>query len=475
MSTNENADHKSHSNDPAVFKTRAFIINTNPWYSAVSAYSFELAQFMARTQKHFIFFSPRHSPLGDRIQKAALPFAGFELRARPTLFSLLVFALDFLRFLLLWLKLKPQYIFVFEGREHTLAGLSRLVLFPLLRYTKIVRIRGQAKKVTNNFFSRFSYRYLSQSVVFCASVVQKRMAVHVTNAQVQLFCTDPPPPLPALNHHSFPLPPLDFSLPVFAIVGRFDPVKGHRELFEELARTNPADNKVTLQVLCIGEQRNLCINDLLFSINQAWSAWGPVQVHKESHAHGESALIHAAEGKMRVFLYEGYLATLPQLLTKVHAGIIPSLDSEVICRVAVEFLQAGVPVLCAEVGALPEVAAQVQFFCQTGMREIQGTHTNPQNSLGQGRRGRVSDVYTRCTQVSDDEPNDARPHFQDWYKAPIEVVAPGQWATAIARATATALSPDFHVVRALAKEAGIGCFGSHHYQTFFREKNNGPQ
>ena len=46
-------------------------------------------------------------------------------------------------------------------------------------------------------------------------------------------------------------------------------------------------------------------------------------------------------------------------------------------------------------------------------------NTNPQNSLGQGRRGRVSDVYMRRTQVSDEEPNDARPNFQDWYKTDL--------------------------------------------------------
>ena len=43
--------------------------------------------------------------------------------------------------------------------------------------------------------------------------------------------------------------------------------------------------------------------------------------------------------------------------------------------------------------------------------------TNPQNLAGQGRRGRVSDVYMRRTQVSDEEPNDARSNFQDWYEA----------------------------------------------------------
>ena len=43
------------------------------------------------------------------------------------------------------------------------------------------------------------------------------------------------------------------------------------------------------------------------------------------------------------------------------------------------------------------------------------SNTNPQNAAGQGRRGRVSDVYMRRTQVSDEEPNDARTHFQGWY------------------------------------------------------------
>ena len=47
---------------------------------------------------------------------------------------------------------------------------------------------------------------------------------------------------------------------------------------------------------------------------------------------------------------------------------------------------------------------------------FKNSHTNPQNSAGQGGRGRVSDVYMRHTQVSDDEPNEARPHFQDWYQ-----------------------------------------------------------
>ena len=57
------------------------------------------------------------------------------------------------------------------------------------------------------------------------------------------------------------------------------------------------------------------------------------------------------------------------------------------------------------------------YFFRNNLR-VATPHTNPQNAAGQGRRGRVSDVYTRRTQVSDEEPNDDRTHFQDWYKVP---------------------------------------------------------
>ena len=39
----------------------------------------------------------------------------------------------------------------------------------------------------------------------------------------------------------------------------------------------------------------------------------------------------------------------------VSFRVIPSLDSEVICRVGVEFLQSSIPVLHSDAGALSEV------------------------------------------------------------------------------------------------------------------------
>jgi len=49
-------------------------------------------------------------------------------------------------------------------------------------------------------------------------------------------------------------------------------------------------------------------------------------------------------------------------MQNVHFGIISSLDSEVVCRVGVEFLQSGVPCLYSDAGALPEVFSDFPEF-----------------------------------------------------------------------------------------------------------------
>ena len=57
-----------------------------------------------------------------------------------------------------------------------------------------------------------------------------------------------------------------------------------------------------------------------------------------------------------------------------------------------------------------------------GCRVELGSNTNPQNSVRRGRRGGASDVYMKHTQVSDDESNEARPNFQDWYDSALSKV-----------------------------------------------------
>ena len=55
-----------------------------------------------------------------------------------------------------------------------------------------------------------------------------------------------------------------------------------------------------------------------------------------------------------VYLY-GYREDVLEIMRHTDIGVVSSVDSEVICRVAVEFFSVGTPVVAFPTGALPEI------------------------------------------------------------------------------------------------------------------------
>jgi glycosyltransferase involved in cell wall biosynthesis len=117
------------------------------------------------------------------------------------------------------------------------------------------------------------------------------------------------------------------------VVGRLDPIKGHRSFFKvfgEMLKIWPQD-KPAPWLEIIGQPANISIETL------------------RSFAQEN----HLREGHDWALCAER-VADLPQRLRATHLGIVPSLGSEVICRVAEEFLLSGCPIFVSEVGSLPE-------------------------------------------------------------------------------------------------------------------------
>jgi glycosyltransferase involved in cell wall biosynthesis len=57
------------------------------------------------------------------------------------------------------------------------------------------------------------------------------------------------------------------------------------------------------------------------------------------------------------------------LLSSTTLGVVPSLGSEIICRVAEEFLLCGTPVAVSAAGSLPEVLFDGAGFCFDGLSQ----------------------------------------------------------------------------------------------------------
>lgn len=119
--------------------------------------------------------------------------------------------------------------------------------------------------------------------------------------------------------------------PELLVLGRLDPVKGHAALLNLMARV--------------------------------WSGWSEAQ-RPLLHVVGEPANVSEldlrrliAEKKVEsdVRLTVERVADVAGLMSRATLGLVPSLGSEIICRVAEEFLLCGTPVVVSGVGSLNEI------------------------------------------------------------------------------------------------------------------------
>ncbi len=114
---------------------------------------------------------------------------------------------------------------------------------------------------------------------------------------------------------------------VFGIIGRFSPVKGHTYFFEAARRV--------LQVF----------PDAWFVV----AGW-------EAQLNGEDMMeMAAAAGIIERIRFTGRQNDVRDLIASVDAGVIASVGSETVCRIAMEYMSMGVPVVASDTNVIPEV------------------------------------------------------------------------------------------------------------------------
>lgn len=128
--------------------------------------------------------------------------------------------------------------------------------------------------------------------------------------------------------------------PEVLIFGRFDPVKGHKvfmEIFHNMLALWPSDLPRPL-LRVVGLPANLS------------------KAHLEAFA-TESGLRQGED----IEITADRIEDTPALLQSSTLGVVSSLGSEIICRVAEEFLAMGTPVFVSGVGSLDEVLISSQM------------------------------------------------------------------------------------------------------------------
>lgn len=211
------------------------------------------------------------------------------------------------------------------------------IVFNLLRMRKpelvYIRTRGEARPPKYHFLNDFFYgKRTCDGIIAVGNLVKQWIRqLNIDDQNIQTIYYGDSAPMSSLENDSAS-PAKRLQIPedrlVMALLGRTQHVKGHLSLLKAITRFPTIDFQILFLVKDLEEYP-----DELRTIEQ---------------------FIEDHHLKTHVTIL-GFQENLPEVLTCVDIGLIPSLSSEVNCRVAVEFYSQGIPIIAFPTGSLPEV------------------------------------------------------------------------------------------------------------------------
>ncbi|MGA0189340.1 MAG: glycosyltransferase family 4 protein [bacterium] len=225
---------------------------------------------------------------------------------------------------------------------HRSEGFPLLVLLrQRLKSFALIRTRGTTRPLRDHWLNRKLHEDWIESVIVPAQVIasQLRQVLNLPSERLQvIYYPVNPSSIDSQGESEAQQSRLEcldrLGIPrhcrVIGIVGRIRPVKGQRILLKSFATLRKRFPGIVLLML-------------YRDTNETEAEWqGLLQDLVESNL------------QQSVYLY-GYREDVLEIMRHTDIGVVSSVDSEVICRVAVEFFSVGTPVVAFPTGALPEI------------------------------------------------------------------------------------------------------------------------
>jgi len=290
---------------------------SNRWNSAITEYALSSASAINQHQGWNSIFTPlSNSPAEQRAHQIGLRLETVESFSLLNLGSLQKIAAE----------IKPDVILVYGGPESFCARF-------LARHAKKIRFLGYAPEGG-------SYKPID--------ILRYKLDTHIDHwlcpslkmtTQFSKLTRKPTTPIMLgidSERFSFVNPNTDPSIdrPEVVVFGRLDPVKGHEYAVTLMKKiiTSWREQTPPPCLHIVGCEENIKIQDIKSYTSNAGLEFGA-----------------------DVKLTTGRIENVSEVMSQAVVGLVPSLDSEIICRVAQEFLMCGTPVVVSGVGSLDEV------------------------------------------------------------------------------------------------------------------------
>lgn len=209
--------------------------------------------------------------------------------------------------------------------------------FIFRRKYKLIRVRGDVRPPKTDIFSKFTHNTACNHIITSADFIRTFFIEKLkTNANYidtiyggvnrSVFYKDYKKRINVRQHYNFKDD--DF---VVSVVGRFDPVKGHNVFLKACSRAYKNGLK-ELKIMLAGFPENIKLDEMQKMVED--------------------------NGLNDITIITGKVDDITGIMNASDLGVISSLGSEAVCRVAMEFMACGVPVISSNAGVLPEMLPQ---------------------------------------------------------------------------------------------------------------------
>ena len=216
-----------------------------------------------------------------------------------------------------------------RGEGHLVAALTKK---SLKRAVPLVRTRGDVRAPKGNFFNRYLNGALTDKVITTCEVLRESYIEDLQMPEEKVMT------VPVGIDSGFFSPRESdttwkerLSIPegntVVGIVGRLSPVKGHRYFIQAADHVLKHLPGVTF-IIC-GEDAQIKTQQLKDAVRER-------NIEKN-------------------FRFLGRVKDIREIISVFDLAVVPSVGSETICRVALEYMSMGKPVVGTKVNAIPEV------------------------------------------------------------------------------------------------------------------------
>ena len=293
------------------------------WFNACAWYALNLSLGLRERGHRVIFAGGKGNPVLGKAREFGLPVVNLisdKLNPHRV-------ASNLLHLSSLMKEESIDLINAHRGEDHLYGSLMRA----RYRGIPLVRTRGDVRPPKNNPFNLLLHRHLTDMVIITCSSLKsplRKLGLREEVIEVVLPGVDTnyyqPLTRPTKAKRSLGI---DGSTPLVGMVGRLSPVKGHRFFIE--AASHVVQTVAEAKFLIVGQDAQSSSSDL--------------------------EKVAASKEILDRFIFLPYQEDIRDTISALDLGVIASTGSETICRVALEFMAMGKPVVGTAVNSIPEL------------------------------------------------------------------------------------------------------------------------